>query len=107
MEYLNYLSKLRPDFFISWFTNPPTVIFRKLEKKNSFFILSADSKYYLFCWKNNIYLRFYLCIFESDIVKSDCPVQIFRKIIKYLKIWYRLLVYHTSFTVDQSFPPRL
>ena len=24
--------------------------------------------------------------FESDTVKSDCPVQIFRKIIKYLKI---------------------
>ena len=30
-------------------------------------------------------------IFESDTVKSDCPVQIFRKKMKYLKI------YHTSF----------
>ena len=40
-----------------------------------------------------------MCIFESDTVKSDCPVQIFRKMIKYLKIKYRLLVYHTSFTV--------
>ena len=31
--------------------------------------------------------------FESDTVKSDCPVQIFRKMIKHLKIKYRLLVY--------------
>ena len=38
-------------------------------------------------------------IFESDTVKSDCPVQIFRKMIKYLKIYYRLLIYLTSFTV--------
>ena len=36
--------------------------------------------------KNNIFLRFCLCIFESDTVKSDCPVQIFRKMMKYLKI---------------------
>ena len=35
-----------------------------------------DSKYYLFCLKkNNIFLRFCLCIFESDTVKSDCPMQ--------------------------------
>ena len=27
-----------------------------------------------------------MCIFESDTVKSDCPVQIFRKMMKYLKI---------------------
>ena len=38
-------------------------------------------------------MRFCLSIFESDTVKSDCPVQIFRKMIKYLKIKYRLLVY--------------
>ena len=25
-------------------------------------------------------------LFESDTVKSDCPVQIFRKMMKYLKI---------------------
>ena len=36
--------------------------------------------------KNDIFLRFCLCIFESDTVKSDCPVQIFRKMIKYFKI---------------------
>ena len=32
-------------------------------------------------------------------VKSDCPMQIFRKFMKYLKNLYRLLVYFTSFTV--------
>ena len=26
---------LGQNFFISWFTNPPTVIFQKVEKKNS------------------------------------------------------------------------
>ena len=42
---------------------------------------------------------FCLCIFESDTAKSDCLAQIFRKMIKYLLILYRLLVYLTSFTV--------
>ena len=28
-----------------------------------------------FVEKNNTFLRFYLCIFESDTVKSDCPIQ--------------------------------
>ena len=46
---------LRPEFCISWFTNPPTVIFRKVEKNKIqflffFFILSADSKYYFWEW---------------------------------------------------------
>ena len=53
----------------------------------------------IICFVEKIFLRFCLCIFESDTVKSDCPVQIFRKMIKYLKIKYRLLVYLTSFTV--------
>ena len=34
-----------------------------------------------------------------DTVKSDCPVQIFRKMMKYIEIKYRLLVYLTSYTV--------
>ena len=42
---------------------------------------------------------FCLCIFESDTVKSDCPVQNFRKMMNCLKIYYSLLVYLTSFTV--------
>ena len=37
--------------------------------------------------------------FESDTVKSDCPVQIFRKMMTYINIKYRLLVYLTSFAV--------
>ena len=28
-----------------------------------------------FVEKNNIFFRFCLCIFESDTVKSDCPMQ--------------------------------
>ena len=46
--------------------------------------------------KKKIFLRLCLCIFESDTVKRDCPVQIFRKMIKYLKLytawWVALLV---------------
>ena len=49
------------------------------------FILSADSKYYLFRWKKNIYLRFCLCIFESDTDKV-IVLHVCRKIMKYLKI---------------------
>ena len=69
--------------------NPPTVIFRKVEKKNIYFLklflyLSADSKYYLFCWKKKYFKV--LSVFLSDTVQSNCPVQIFRKMMKYLKI---------------------
>ena len=34
-----------------------------------------------------------MCIFESDTVKSDCPVQIFRKIMKYLKFALLVLLF--------------
>ena len=40
-----------------------------------------------------IFLRFCLCIFESDTVKSDCPVQIFRKMMKYSKITLLVLLF--------------
>ena len=40
-----------------------------------------------------------MCNFESDTVKSDCPIQIFMNLMNYLKVLYRLLVYLTSFTV--------
>ena len=46
-----------------------------------------------FVEKNNIFLRICLCIFESDAVKSDCPVQIFRKMMKYLKITLLVLLF--------------
>ena len=42
--------------------------------------------------------KFCLCIFESDTVKSYCPMQIFRKTIKYLKILIQTIVFFTSFT---------
>ena len=38
-------------------------------------------------------MRFCLCIFESDTVKSDCPVQIFKKMMKYLKITLLVLLF--------------
>ena len=42
--------------FISWFTNPTTVILRKSRKKSFFyFVLSTDSKCYLFRWRKIIY----------------------------------------------------
>ena len=61
---------------------------KKSRKTNEFLKkkISADSKYYLFRLKNNIFLGFCLGIFESDTIKSDCPVQIFKKMMKYLKI---------------------
>ena len=44
--------------------------------------------------------RFCLCIFERETVKIDCPVQIFRKMMKYLKIKCRLLTRFTVYTGD-------
>ena len=71
--------------------NPPTVFFRKVGKKkiiSEIFFLFYPPTLNIICLveKNNIFLRFCLCIFESETLKSNCPVQIFRKMIKYLKI---------------------
>ena len=58
----------------------------------SIFFLSMTLNIICLVDKKNIFLRFCLCIFKSDTVKSDCPVQIFfKKVIKYLKIKYKLL----------------
>ena len=65
------------------------MIFLKVEKKNYFiFFLFYQPTLNIIrlVEKNNIFLRPCLCIFESDTLKSDCPVQIFRKMIKYIKI---------------------
>ena len=47
---------------------------------------------FFFVEKNNVVLRFCLCIFESDTVKSDCPLQenyeIFKDLIKTLGLLY-------------------
>ena len=69
--------------------NPLTVIFRNVEKKTSkiiFLFYPQTLNIIYLVEKNNVFLRFCLCIFKSDTVKSDCRVQIFRKMIKYIKI---------------------
>ena len=63
-------SGLGQNFFITRFTNPPTVIFQKLEKKiiSKIIYLSYPPALNIICFveKNNIFLRFCLCIFEND-----------------------------------------
>ena len=80
--------------------NPPTVIFRKVEKKliSKIIFLFYLPTLNIICLveKNNIFLKFYLCIFQSATVKCDCPMQENHEIFKDLN---RLLVYFTSFTV--------
>ena len=41
----------------------------------------------MICFVKKCIFRLCLCIFESDTVKSDCPARIFRKMMKYLKIY--------------------
>ena len=81
----------RPEFFllVDLQTLNPTVIFRnekKLFLKLFFFILSADSINIICFVEKNIFMWFCLCTctFKSDTVKNYCPVQIFRKMMKYL-----------------------
>ena len=68
------------------------MIFRKVEIKSNliskiiFIFYPPTLNIIGFVEKNNLFLRFCMCIFESDTVKSDCPVQLFRKMMKYLKI---------------------
>ena len=81
------LANVRPKFFL--LVDLRTLLlyfFWKVGKKNKIqflkFFLLYPPTLNIICFdeKNNIFLRFCLCIFESDTVKSDCPVQIFRKI---------------------------
>ena len=69
---------LGQNLFSRWFTNPPTVIFQKVEKKilKFFFVLSADSLILFVSLKKKIFFWLCLCIFESDTVKNDYPFQI-------------------------------
>ena len=48
---------LGQNYFIGWFTNPPTVIFQKVEKYILFFIfiLSTDFNFFFVLLKNVIY----------------------------------------------------
>ena len=53
--------------------------FLESRKKNSFqklfFLFYLPTLNICLVEKNNIFLMFCLCIFESDNVKSECPVQ--------------------------------
>ena len=84
--------------FISWFTNPLTFFFSgKVKKKSEILFLFYPLTLNIICFvqKNSIFLRFCLCIFESDTAKSDCSIKIFRKIMKYLifntDCWFTLV----------------
>ena len=60
-------------------------VFNFLESRKKILIYLLTLNIICFIEKNK-YLRFCLWIFEIGTVKSDWPVQIFRKIMKYLKI---------------------
>ena len=62
-----------PERFISWFTNTSTVNFRKVEKNiPKIIFIFFPPTLNIFCFveeKNNLFVKFCLCIFESDTVK--------------------------------------
>ena len=67
---------VRPDFFIFLFTNPATVIFRKVEKKYfKIILLFYPPTLNIICLvEKKTFFRFCLCIFDSDTVKVlSCP----------------------------------
>ena len=79
--------------------NPPTEIFRKVEKNNSklmFLFYPLTLNIICFVETNKIFLSFYLCIFESDTVESDCSMQenyeIFKDLIHTVGLLYQLTV---------------
>ena len=84
---------IRPEFFHLLIYKPSDCNFPESRKKikliSNIILLFYPPTLIIICFveKNNIFLRFCLCIFENDTVKSDCFVQIFRKMIKYLKIY--------------------
>ena len=81
---------LRPEFFYLLIYKPSSCNFleTRKKKKSEEILLFYPPTLDIICFfeKNNIFLRFCPCNFESDTVESDCPVQIFRKMRKYLKI---------------------
>ena len=75
---------LGQNFLLVDLQNPPTVLFCK-DKNSKIIFLFYPPTLNIICFleKGNIFLRFCLCNFESDTVKSNCPVQIFREMMKY------------------------
>ena len=74
-------------FFITWFTNLPTVIFRKVEKNLKLLFYFIHLLLILFISLKKI-MHFWgsVCVFLRVTQLSDGHMQIFRKIMKYLKI---------------------
>ena len=66
---------------------------KNLISKKNFLFYPPTLNIYVWLKKNYIFLRFCLCIFENGTVKSDGPVQIFRKMMKFLKITLLVLLF--------------
>ena len=68
---------------------PSYCYFPESRKKSSKFLFLFYLNIFCFVEKNNMFLRFCLCIFESDTVQSDCPMQenyeIFKEIYEIFK----------------------
>ena len=78
----------RPEFFHYLIYKPSYCNFPESRKKikliSKIIFLFYPPTLNIICFvEKKIFLRFCLSIFESDTVKSDCPVQIFRKMMKY------------------------
>ena len=76
---------IRPEFFYLLIYEPSYCNFPESRKKSIFLFYPPTLNVICFVEKNYIFLRFCLCIFESDTVKSDCPMQENYEIFKDLK----------------------
>ena len=74
-----FVVKIGPEFFYLLIYKPSYCNTKVISKV--IFLLSPPTLNIICFVEKTIY--FCLCIFESDTVKSGCPVQIFRKIVKY------------------------
>ena len=84
-----FFIELKPEFFYKLIYKPSYCNFPESKRKKLFakiiFLYLPNLNIICFLEKK-IFLRFCLCIFESGTVKSDCPVQIFKKMMKCFKI---------------------
>ena len=75
------LYTFRPEYFYQMIYKPsycniPERRKKYISKKNYLLTLNIICS----VERNNTFLRFCMCILESDTAKSDCPIQIFRKL---------------------------
>ena len=77
------MKTLRPELFYKLIYKPFYCNFEESRKKkylkNYFLCYPRTLNIICLAEKLILYFRFCLCIFESDTVKSDCPVQFFKK----------------------------